>query len=148
MPDRFSCRHEKLPGKVWTSIRYVTLHYKDPQLCGSITEFAPKSQLLLCKQRPYPVRFSCRRKNDQKVSSRELKERHSPTQRWASYLSQWRLLCHRIKLLHISMCSKLNDKLKCKEIIFLNNILVYLLVTVATFEISLTQALLCPLKDG
>ena len=28
--------------------------------------------------------------------------------------------------------SKLNDKLKCKEIIFLNNILVYLLVTVAT----------------
>ena len=40
------------------------------------------------------------------------------------------------------------DKLKCKEIIFRNNILVYLLVTVATFEISLTQALLCPLKDG
>ena len=41
-----------------------------------------------------------------------------------------------------------NDKLKCKEIIFLNNILVYLLVTVATFEVSLTQALPCPLKDG
>ena len=28
----------------------------------------------------------------------------------------------------------------------MNNILVYLLVTVATFEISLTQALLCPLE--
>ena len=42
----------------------------------------------------------------------------------------------------------INDKLKCKEIILLNIIVVYLLVTVATFEISLTQALLCPLKDG
>ena len=30
------------------------------------------------------------------------------------YLSQWRLLCHRIKLL--SLCSKLNNKLTCKEI--------------------------------
>ena len=52
----------------------------------------------------------------------------------------------KIKLL--SLFTKLNNKLKCKEIIFLTNILVYLLVTVATFEISLTQALLCPLKDG
>ena len=45
---------------------------------------------------------------------------------------------------------KLNDKLKCREIIFLNNRLdnMYLLVTVATFEVTLTQALLCPLKDG
>ena len=40
------------------------------------------------------------------------------------------------------------NKSKCKKIIFLTNLLVYLLVTVATFEISLTQALLCPLKDG
>ena len=53
---------------------------------------------------------------------------------------------NKIKLL--SLFTKLNNKLKCKEIIFLTNILVYLLVTVATFEISLTQALLCPLKDG
>ena len=148
MPDRFSCRHDKLPSKVWTPIRYVTLHYKDSELCGSITEFEPKLRLLLCKQRPYPVWFSFRRIKDQTVSSPEQKERHSPTQRWASYLSQWRLICHRIKLLHLSLCSKHNDKLKCEEIIFLNNILVYLLVTVATFEISLTQALLCPLKDG
>ena len=52
-------------------------------------------------------------------------------------LCQWRLmLCHRIKLL--SLCSKLNETLKCKETIFLNNLLAYLLVTVATFEISLT----------
>ena len=45
---------------------------------------------------------------------------------------------------------KLNDKLKCTEIIFLNNRLdnMYLPVTVATFEVTLTQALLCPLKDG
>ena len=65
-----------------------------------------------------------------------------------SYMCQLRLLCFRTKLL--SLCSKLNDKLKCKEIIFLNNLLVYmyLLVTVATSEVSLTQALLCPLKDG
>ena len=48
----------------------------------------------------------------------------------------------------LSLWSKLNDKLKCKEIIFLKNLLVYLLVTVATFEKSLTQAVLCPLKDG
>ena len=41
-----------------------------------------------------------------------------------------------------------SKKLLIKEIIFLNNIPVFLLVTVATFEISLTQALLCPLKDG
>ena len=63
-------------------------------------------------------------------------------------LLESRLLCHRIKLLFLF--SKLNNKLKCKEIIiiFLTSILVYLLVTVATFEISLTQALLCPLKDG
>ena len=65
-------------------------------------------------------------------TQRRINRMQLPTQRWASYLSQWRLLCHRIKLLHISLCSKLNDKLKCKEIIFLNNILVYLLVTVAT----------------
>ena len=38
-----------------------------------------------------------------------------PTQRCASYLCQWSLLCHRIKLLHISLCSKLNDKLKCNS---------------------------------
>ena len=38
--------------------------------------------------------------------------------------------------------------MKCKEIIFLTTILLYLLVTVATFKISLTQALLCPLKDA
>ena len=62
-----------------------------------------------------------------------------PTQRRASYLCQWRLLCHRINLL--SLCSKLNDKLKYKEIIFLKNLLVYLLVTVATFEISLSTTL-------
>ena len=42
MPDRFSCRHDKLPGKVWTPIRYVTLHYKDSQPCGCVTEFATK----------------------------------------------------------------------------------------------------------
>ena len=41
------------------------------------------------------------------------------TQRWVSYLCQWRLPCHRMKLL--SLCSKLTNKLKCKEIIFLTN---------------------------
>ena len=46
----------------------------------------------------------------------------------------------------LSLCSKLNDKLKGKEIIFLKNLLVYLLVTVATFEISLTQVLLESMK--
>ena len=51
----------------------------------------------------------------------------------------WRLLCHRIKLLHISLCSKLNDKLNCKEIKFLTNILVYLLVTVDTSTTLSTQ---------
>ena len=29
MPDKFSWRHKKLSGIVWTLIQYVTLHFKD-----------------------------------------------------------------------------------------------------------------------
>ena len=49
-----------------------------------------------------------------------------PSQRWASYFCQWRLLCHQIKLLFL--CSKLNNKLECMEMISLYN-----LVTFRTF---------------
>ena len=62
--DRFSCRHEKLFGIVWTPIRYVTLHIRDRRGVAWLRD-RNRAELtgLMCEQKPYPVKFSCRRKS-------------------------------------------------------------------------------------
>ena len=59
MPDRFSCRHEKLPGKVWTPIRYVTVHYKDIRSLAAALRYSRQNHRSCCVDRG-PTRYGFR----------------------------------------------------------------------------------------
>ena len=59
-PDRLLCRYEKLSSIVWTPIRYVTLHFRNPVRTAqlrSFTEIAPKSPFLYVKRSPIRYGF-------------------------------------------------------------------------------------------
>ena len=54
--EYFSCWHEKLSSIVWTPIRYVTLHFRDPRSAASFHHRKhAKITVLMCEQKPYPV---------------------------------------------------------------------------------------------
>ena len=55
----FSCRHGKLSVILWTSIRYLTLHFRDR--CGAASprhRNRATTTVLMCEQKPHPVWFS------------------------------------------------------------------------------------------
>ena len=56
--------HVKLSGIMWTPIRYVTLYFGDRRGAASLRyRNRAENTILMCEQKPDPVRFSCRRKS-------------------------------------------------------------------------------------
>ena len=58
-PDSFSCWHEKLCGGIeWIPFRYVPLHLRDRCGVASLRDRnCSEITVLMCKQKPYPVRL-------------------------------------------------------------------------------------------
>ena len=62
--DSFSGRQETLSGTVWAPIQYVTLHFRYRRGAASLDERnCAEIATLICEQKPYLVRFSCRDKS-------------------------------------------------------------------------------------
>ena len=55
--------HKKLPSKVWTPVRYVTLHLEDRRSASLRHRNRAEITVLVCEQKPSPVGFSRRRRS-------------------------------------------------------------------------------------
>ena len=58
--DGFSWRHRKLSVIVWTSIRYLTLLFRDRRGAASLRHRNRATTVLVCEQKRHPVWFSWR----------------------------------------------------------------------------------------